>query len=136
MRSLWQSLSQHPHRSALRYDGCTLAHANCNAGVLEVMHPEDPVHSCDKCNGQEYVPLEFSSGEVEWLGECHRAIGVSEAHYSGGYREDGLHDATHISTASASARATSMSIWLSVSNAALYSITVITSPQPSRRIIL
>ena len=49
---------------------------------LEVMHPEDPVKSCDKCNGREYVPLEYSSGDVEWLGECHRAIELSEAQYS------------------------------------------------------
>ena len=35
----------------LRHDGRTLAHANRNAGVLEVMYPEDPVQSCDKSNG-------------------------------------------------------------------------------------
>ena len=68
------------------------------AGVLEVMHPEDPVQSCDKCDGREDVPLEYSSGDVEWLRECHRAIGVSGALYSGGCREDSLHDATHLST--------------------------------------
>ena len=110
MRSLRQSPSQHPHPEStsaassahlnFRHDGRTLAHANGNAGVLEVMHPEDPVQSCDKCNGREYVPLEYSSesGNVEWLGEGHRAIGVSEAHYSGGCRKVSLHYAMHLST--------------------------------------
>ena len=40
----------------LRHDGRTLAHANGNAEVLGVMHPEDPVQSCNKCNGREDVP--------------------------------------------------------------------------------
>ena len=48
-----------------RHDGRTLAQANGNAGVLEVMHPEDSVHSCDKCNGREGVPLDYSSGDFE-----------------------------------------------------------------------
>ena len=85
----------------LRHDGRTLAHANCIAGVLEVMLPEDPVQSCDKCNGRDDVsdvPLEYSSCDVKWLGECHRAIGVSKAYYSCGCREDSLHYAMHLST--------------------------------------
>ena len=82
----------------LRHDGRTLAHTNCNAGVLEIMHPEDPVQSCDKRNGREDVPLEYSSGDVEWLGECHHTIGVAEAHNSSGCREDSLYDATHLSS--------------------------------------
>ena len=53
-------------------DGRTLAHDNCNAGVLKIVHPEHPV---DKCNGREGVSVEYSSGDVDWLGECHRAIG-------------------------------------------------------------
>ena len=32
------------------------------------------------------------------VGECHRVIGVSEAHYSGGCRKDSLRDATHLGT--------------------------------------
>ena len=43
-------------------------------------------------------PMEYSSGDVEWLGECHHVIGVSEAHYSGGCRKGSLHDATHLSS--------------------------------------
>ena len=65
------------------------------AMVLEVMHPEDPVQSSDECNGREDVPLDHSSGDVEWLGESHRAIGVSVAHYSGGCRKYSLHEARH-----------------------------------------
>ena len=41
----------------LRHGGRTLAYDNCNAGVLDVMHPEDPVQSWDECNGREDVPL-------------------------------------------------------------------------------
>ena len=45
----------------LRHDDRTLAPANYNTGVLEIIHPEDPVHFCDKCNGREDVPQEYSS---------------------------------------------------------------------------
>ena len=90
------SASTSASSSELRHDGRTLAHANCNAGVLEVTHPEDPIQSCDICNGREDVAVEYSSGDVERLGEYHRAIAVSEAHYSSGCREDSLHDAPHL----------------------------------------
>ena len=32
--------------------------ANCNARVLELMCPEDPVQSCDKCKGARRCPPE------------------------------------------------------------------------------
>ena len=50
----------------LRHDGRTFAYANCNAGVLEVMRPEDPVDSCIECNGEKMspwsAPLVMSNG--------------------------------------------------------------------------
>ena len=61
-------------------------------GGLEVMDP------AINAAVEKIPPPEFSSGDVEWLGECHRATGVSEAHYSGGCRKDSLHNATHLST--------------------------------------
>ena len=48
---------------------------------------------------RSYIRKIRSSSAINvWFGECHRAIRVSEAHYSGGCHNDSPHDAMHLST--------------------------------------